>query len=43
MPTSFFGKLFGEAVQRYSPAELAPHAEEFQKQLESAASTRNRQ
>ncbi len=34
-PTSFFGKLFGEAVQRYSPADLAPHAEEFQKQLET--------
>src|SRR4029079_6219978 len=34
-PTSFFGKLFGEVVQRYSPADLAPHAEEFQKQLET--------
>ena len=33
-PTNFFGKLFGDVVQRYSPGDLAPHAEEFQKQVD---------
>ncbi len=33
-PTSFAGKLVGEAVQRFSPAELAPHAAELHAEVE---------
>jgi ABC-type transport system involved in cytochrome c biogenesis permease subunit len=34
-PKSLFGKLIGEAVQRYSPSELAAHADEFRAQAET--------